>query len=111
MQLVDGWHPTWLGAGPNGKEGRALGYDDDYYNFYGEDEAARDNLIANFCGSFENGTETDKFTNGASTIVRQSVSNEMTIIFTSDLDSQRSGFQLTWTGVGDDLRQERVYLI
>ena len=107
LQLVDGHHPTWLGAGPEGQVGRQLSYDMDYYNFYGVEE----NIIGNFCGSLGNDTETGSMTNGGNSIVRQSISNEMTIIFTSDLDSQRSGFQLTWTGVGDDLRQESSLVI
>ena len=104
LELVNGWHPTWLGAGPDGKSGRALGYDDDYYNFFGENDDLIDNSI--LCGSLGNDTETASFKNGAPTIIRQSTSNEMTIIFTSDLDEQRNGFELTWRGVGDDLRQD-----
>ena len=80
-----------MGSGPNGAAGRQLSFDDDYYNWFEGDK-----VIRNVCGNMT--------TNNNVPIVSQSTDNQMTIIFTSDMDVSGSGFVLTYEAVGEESR-------
>ena len=86
IQIIDGKHTTWFGRGPNGENGRELGLDVEYDNWYWGD-----NLIEHYkCG---NVTETTPY---------QSTGNELTVIFVSDQDVQGRGFHATFRAVGEE---------
>ena len=93
LQFVDGTEPIWTGSGPNGAVGRKLSFDDDYYNWF-QDE---DKVIKNVCGNMTTN-------NNVPIVVQSKNSNQMTIIFTSDMDVSGTGFNLTYKAVGEESR-------
>ena len=92
MQFVEGTEPIWTGSGPNGAFGRKLSFDDDYYNWF-QDE---DKVIKDVCGNMT--------TNNNMILVQSRDSNQMTIIFTSDMNESGAGFNLTYKAVGEESR-------
>ena len=90
IQVIDGYHPIWYGRGSDGQNGRQLGLDTDYDNWYWGD-----NLIEHYkCG---NGSQIESSP-------YQSSDNTMTVIFISDLDENKKGFNISYTVVEEEDR-------
>jgi secreted trypsin-like serine protease len=87
LQILNGNHSVWTGRGRY-NEGRQIGYDEDYFNWYEGENTIQEGL----CGNI---SEPIQF---------QATGNEMTVIFMSDLDIGGSGFTATINAVGEEKR-------